>query len=204
MYCEAGLNLRTKRPKRRVAAAHREQRPSASNFDECWSMDFVSDNLFNGRRIRALTVVDNFSRACLAIYVDRSIKGSDVVNELERLRLFKGRRPQRIQVDQGPEFISKDLDKWAYEHGVTLDFSRPGKPTDNALIESFNGSFRDECLNTNWFLSLDDAKEKVNIWRKDYNEFRPHSSLGNLTPEEYRKKHLKSPKISNFACLGYG
>ena len=204
IYCLAGLNLRAKRPKRRVSAAHREKRPDVSTFDECWSMDFVSDSLFNGRRIRALTVVDNFSRECLAIHVDRKIKGNDVVNVLERLRLFKGRWPQRIQVDQGPEFISKNLDRWAYENEVTLDFSRPGKPTDNALIESFNGSFRDECLNTNWFLSIQDAKAKVSAWRKDYNGFRPHSSLGNLTPEEFRQKHLKHAKISNFAGLGYG
>ena len=204
VYCEAGLNLRAKRPRRRVAAAHREQRPVVSSLDECWSMDFVSDNLFNGRRIRALTIVDNYSRECLGIYVDRSIKGRDVVTELERLRLLGGRRPQRIQVDQGPEFISKDLDRWAYENRVTLDFSRPGKPTDNALIESFNGSFRDECLNTNWFLSLRDAREKIDSWKKEYNSFRPHSSLENLTPDEFRKKQLKRPKIYNFGCLEYG
>lgn len=204
VYCDAGLHLRAKRPKRRVAAAHREQRPIVSSFDECWSMDFVSDNLFNGRRIRALTIVDNYSRECLGIYVDRSIKGRDVVAELERLRLFEGRRPGRIQVDNGPEFISKDLDKWAYEHGITLDFCRPGKPTDNALIESFNGSFRDECLNTNWFLSIADAREKISCWRKEYNSFRPHSSLRNMTPDQFRKKHLKRPKIYNFGCLEYG
>ena len=167
-------------------------------------MDFVSDNLFNGRRIRALTIVDNYSRECLGIYVDRSIKGRDVVTELERLRLFGGRRPQPIQVDQGPEFISKDLDRWAYENKVTFDFSRPGKPTDNALIESFNGSFRDECLNTNWFLSLRDTREKIESWKKEYNSFRPHSSLENMTPDEFREKQLKRPKIYNFGCLGFG
>ena len=127
-----------------------------------------------------------------------------MVNELDRLRLFEGRRSQRIQVDNGPEFISKDLDRWAYEHGVTLDFCRLGKPTDNALIESFNGSFRDECLNTNWFLSIRDAREKISSWRKEYNGFRPHSSLENMTPDEFRKKQLKRPKIYNFGCLEYG
>lgn len=167
-------------------------------------MDFVSDSLFNGRRIRALTVVDNFSRECLAIHVDRAIKGRDVVAALERLRLFEGRKPQRILLDNGPEFISKDMDRWAYENDVTLDFCRPGKPTDNALIESFNGSFRDECLNTHWFLSLQDAKDKISLWRRDYNGFRPHSSLKNLTPDEFRKKHLKRAKISNLRCLGNG
>ena len=150
IYCEEGLNLRRKRPRCRVAAALRVKRPQASNFDQCWSMDFVADNLFNGRRIRALTIVDNFSRECLDIFVGRAIKGTDVVAVLERLRLFGRRSPERIQVDNGSEFISKALDKWAYENNVGLDFSRPGKPTDNPFIESFNGSFRDECLNTNW------------------------------------------------------
>jgi putative transposase len=106
---------------------------------------------------------------------------------MEQLRLLDERCPERIKVDNGPEFIPKDLDKWAYKNGVILSLSRPGKPTDNALIESFNGCFRDECLNTNWFLSVDDAREIVKIWRKDYNEFRPHSSLRNLTPEQSGK-----------------
>lgn len=204
IYCEEGLNIRHKRPRRRVAAAHRLLRPEVSKIDQCWSMDFVSDNLFNGRRIRALTIVDNFSRECMAIHVDKKISGSSVVQVLERLRLFEGRCPARIQVDNGPEFISKVLDKWAYENSVVLDFSRPGKPTDNALIESFNGSFRDECLNTNWFLSVDDAKAKVASWRRDYNSFRPHSSLSNLTPDQFRKKHSNRPKILKLACPGFG
>nr|WP_145924845.1 IS3 family transposase [Syntrophotalea acetylenivorans] len=203
IYCEEGLNLRHKRPRRRVAAAHRVQRPEVSKIDQYWSMDFVADNLFNGRRIRVLTVVDNLSRECLAIHVDRAIKGKHIVQAMERLRLFTDRCPERIQVDNGSEFISKDLDKWAYENGVTLDFSRPGKPTDNALIESFNGSFRDECLNTNWFLSIDDAKKKVDAWRRDYNGFRPHSSLGNLTPAQFREQH-GSPKSLHLVCPGYG
>ena len=204
IYCEEGLNLRPKRPRRRVAAAHRIKRPKVSKIDQCWSMDFVSDNLFNGRRIRALTIVDNLSRECLAIQVGQGIKGKDVVQVMERLRLFKERCPERIQVDNGSEFISKDFDKWAYEQGVTLDFSRPGKPTDNALIESFNGSFRDECLNTNWFLSIDDARKKVDTWRRDYNGFRPHSSLGNLTPKQFREQHVGSPKSLQLVCPGYG
>jgi len=99
------------------------------------------------------------------------------------------RIPKRIKVDNGSEFISKALDKWAYENQVALEFSRPGKPTDNAYIESFNGSFRDECLNVHWFMSLEDAREKIEIWRCDYNEFRPHSSLGNMTPNEFANFH---------------
>ena len=194
IYCEEGLKLRRKRPKRRVSAAHRLKRPQAERVDQCWSMDFVADNLFNGRRIRALTVVDNFSRQCLAIQVGHSMKAEQVVSTMEGLRLFADRTPKRIQVDNGSEFISKALDKWAYENKVTLDFSRPGKPTDNALIESFNGSFRDECLNTHWFLSLDDARQKIEDWRQDYNRFRPHSSLGNMAPDEFAERASQSRK----------
>lgn len=204
IYCEEGLNLRHRRPRRRVAAAHRMERPEISRIDQCWSMDFVADNLFTGRRIRALTVVDNLSRECLAIHVDHAIKGQDVVTVMERLRLFKERCPERIQLDNGSEFVSKDFDRWAYENGITLDFSRPGKPTDNALIESFNGSFRDECLNANWFLSIDDARKKVEAWRRDYNGFRPHSSLENLTPEQFRDQHIGGPKFPRLACLNSG
>ena len=147
-------------------------------------MDFVADQLFDGRKIRALTVVDNFSRQCVAIHVGQSLKGEDVVGVMDRLRVQHNRVPERIQVDNGSEFISKALDLWAYDNKVTLDFSRPGKPTDNPFIESFNGSFRDECLNAHWFLSLDDAREKIEFWRQEYNTFRPHSSLGGLTPDE--------------------
>jgi putative transposase len=150
-------------------------------------MDFVCDNLFNGRRFRALTVVDNFSRECVAIRAGQSIRGQDVVAVMTQLGLERG-VPQRIQCDNGSEFISKVLDKWAYEQGVVMDFSRPGKPSDNALIESFNGSFRDECLNVNWFLSIEDAREKIERWRIDYNQFRPHSSLDEMTPSEFAEQ----------------
>lgn len=184
IYCEEGLNLRAKRPKRRVSAAHRVRRPPASGPNESWSMDFVTDSLFNGRRFRSLTVVDNYSRECLAIEVGQHIKGEDVMQVMNQIKAERG-VPRSIYVDNGPEFISKELDKWAYLSGVELDFSRPGKPVDNALIESFNGSFRDECLNVNWFLSLEDAREKIESWRRDYNEWRPHSSLDNLSPRQY-------------------
>jgi len=184
IYCEEGLNLRRKRPRRRVAAAHRVLQPVATQIDECWSMDFVADSLFNGRRFRALTIVDNFSRESLAILPAQSIKGDDVIRVFKRLKGM-GRIPKRIKVDNGSEFISKVMDKWAYQHRIVLDFSRPGKPVDNALIESFNGSFRDECLNVHWFVSLADAEEKIEEWRIDYNERRPHSSLGDRTPKEF-------------------
>ena len=145
----------------------------------------MSDGLLNGSRFRALTVGDNFSRECLAIHAGKSLKGEDVVSVMEALRVLVERLPVRIQTDNGSEFISKSLDKWAYEHGVTIDFSRPGKPTDNSFIESFNGSLRDECLNIHWFLSLDDARKKLEQWRMEYNHERTHSSLNNLTPAEF-------------------
>ena len=144
-------------------------------------MDFVADALFDGRRFRGLTLVDNFSRECLGIVVDQSLRGEHVVSLLSEVVQQRG-RPARIQTDNGPEFASLALDRWAYDNGVTLDFSRPGKPTDNAFIESFNGSLRDECLNTSWFMSLDDARDKIETWRQDYNHFRPHSSIGDLPP----------------------
>jgi len=147
-------------------------------------MDFMSDELFDGRRIRLLTIVDNHTRESLAIHVGRRIRGCDVVEVLERIVKDHG-TPQTIRVDNGPEFISKDVDQWAYWNHVTLDFSRPGKPTDNAYIESFNGRFRQECLNEHWFMNFEDAWEKVESWRRDYNEERPHSSLENTTPAEF-------------------
>ncbi|TYZ05430.1 IS3 family transposase, partial [Hymenobacter lutimineralis] len=184
LYCLEGLHLRSKRPKRNRAAAHRLERVDLQRPHQSWSMDFVADQLFDGRKIRALTIVDNYSRQCLAIHVGQSLKGDDVVAVVSRLQQTLAIVPERIQVDNGSEFISKALDKWAYEQQVTLDFSRPGKPTDNPYIESFNGSFRDECLNVHWFLSLADAQEKIEQWRQEYNGFRPHSSLQNLTPDQ--------------------
>jgi putative transposase len=128
----------------------------------------------------------------MAIHADQSIKGVDMVDILNRLKYEENEMPQRIQVDNGSEFISKNLDHWAHANNVTLDYSRPGKPTDNPFIESFNGSFRDEYLNTNWFLSLLDAKQKIEQWRRDYNGFRPHSSLNDLTPNEVHSEQIKS------------
>lgn len=190
LYKLEGLNLRSKRPRRNRAGAHRLDRIEVTRPHQCWSMDFVADALFDGRRFRALTVVDNYSRRCLAIHVDASIKGHDVTDIVARISEQAGQTPERIQVDNGSEFISKALDRWAYEHAVTLDFSRPGKPTDNAYIESFNGSLRDECLNTNWFLSLEDAREKIEAWRSEYNADRPHQSLGDLSPDMYLAEHF--------------
>ena len=144
-------------------------------------MDFVHDQLVTGRKIRVLTIVDTFSRFSPATDPRFSYRGEDVVQTLERVCRQVG-YPSAIRVDQGSEFISRDLDLWAYQKDVILDFSRPGKPTDNAFIESFNGKFRAECLNTHWFMSLDDARTKMEDWRRDYNEVRPHSAIGNNPP----------------------
>lgn len=144
-------------------------------------MDFVHDQLATGRKLRILTIIDTFTRVAPTVDVRFSYKGEDVVQTLERVCRGTG-YPQSIRVDQGPEFVSRDLDLWAYQKDVILDFSRPGKPTDNSFIESFNGKLRAECLNTHWFMSLDDARSKLEAWRKDYNEVRPHSAIGNKPP----------------------
>ena len=181
LYKEMGLQLRNKTPKRRVKAKLREGRTDATKSNETWAMDFVHDQLVTGSKLRILTIVDTFSRFSPATDPRLSYRGEDVVRTLERVCRRHG-YPKSIRVDQGSEFISRDLDLWAYQKGVTLDFSRPGKPTDNAFIESFNGKFRAECLNTHWFMSLDDARSKMEEWHKDYNEVRPHSAIGNKPP----------------------
>jgi putative transposase len=178
LYKELGLQLRHKTPKRRVKAKLRDDRCEAQQHNETWAMDFVHDQLATGRKIRVLTVVDTFSRFSPAVDPRFSYRGEDVVLTLERICKSVG-YPKTIRVDQGSEFISRDLDLWAYQKSVVLDFSRPGKPTDNAFIESFNGKFRAECLNSHWFMSLEDARRKMEAWRKDYNEVRPHSAIGN-------------------------
>ena len=157
-------------------------------------MDFMSDQLYNGHRIRVLTLVDNHTRESLALYVGQRVRSMDVIRVLERV-VDKHGLPESIRVDNGPEFISRDLDCWAYWNKVKLDFSRPGKPTDNAYIESFNARFRLECLNEHWFLSLEDAREKIESWREDYNHRRPHSSLDDLTPVAFAKLG-QSPRAS--------
>lgn len=184
IYRKEGLNLRSKRPRRNRSGAHRLEHLDIDQVHQCWSMDFVADQLFDGRKFRTLTIVDNYSRKSLHLGVAQSLKGEDVVLALEQCKLIEQTVPQRIQVDNGSEFISKALDKWAYDNKVILDFSRPGKPTDNPFIESFNGKLRDECLSVNWFLSLQDAQEQIEAWRWEYNHLRPHSSLNNFTPIE--------------------
>lgn len=181
LYNEMGLQLRNKTPKRRVKAKLREDRTEATQSNETWAMDFVHDQLVTGRKIRVLTIVDTYSRFSPATDPRFSYRGEDVVQTLEQVCARTG-YPKSIRVDQGSEFVSRDLDLWAYQKGVTLDFSRPGKPTDNAFIESFNGKFPAECLNTHWFMSHEDACEKMEAWRRYYNEERPHSAIGNRPP----------------------
>ena len=187
LYREMGLQLRNKSPKRKVKAKLREGRSAPVCSNDVWAMDFVHDQLYDGRKIRILTVIDTFTRYVPAIEVRQRFTGADVVATLETVCRQTG-YPKSISVDQGPEFISKDLDLWAYARGVELDFSRPGKPTDNAFIESLNGKFRAECLSAHWFLSLADARLKCERWRGDYNDIRPHSAIGYETPAALVKR----------------
>ena len=194
IYREQGLNLRTKRPLRNRSAKHRIERIEPIRAHQVWSMDFVADQLFDGRKFRVLTIVDNYGKKCPGLFANQSIKGSDVVTYLETAVQREGVVPERIQVDNGSEFISKELDRWAYENKVVLDFSRPGKPTDNPYIESFNGKFRDECLSVHWFSSLEDVRSKIEEWRNEYNGCRPHTSLSGLTPLEFLTLQQNRPE----------
>jgi len=185
LYRDEGLCVGRHKPRRHKSSVTRPERTKATRVNESWSMDFMADQLFDGRRFRLLTIVDDFTRESLAIEVGQRLTGDDVARVLDRIRCGRAALPKKIRVDNGTEFTSKRLDQWAYLSGVRLDFSRPGTPIDNGLIEAFNGRLRAECLNENWFLSLADAKEKVAAWRNHYNVERPHSALGNLAPKEF-------------------
>lgn len=182
LYQLEGLKLRGKKRKRVARKRLPPMTPSAPN--ERWSLDFTSDQLADGRRFRTLNIVDEFTREALAIEAATSIPGSVVVRVLEEVAKTRG-YPKSLVTDNGPEFIGRALDAWAYEHKVRLDFIQPGKPTQNAFVESFNGKFRDECLNQHWFVSLRHARAEIAIWRDDYNNIRPHSALANLAPAQY-------------------
>jgi putative transposase len=183
LYRALGLSLRLKRRRKRASAV-RVPMPRPTRINQVWSMDFVHDRLANGRVIKCLVVVDEYSRECLAIEVDFGISGERVIRVLNRLIELYG-KPQAIRSDNGPEFAGNAMDAWAYETGVKLDFIQPGKPTQNAFCESFNGRFREECLNDNQFKALVEAQVVIEAWRKDFNEERPHSSLNGLTPSEF-------------------
>lgn len=163
-------------------------------------MDFTHDMLADGRRFRTLNIVDDFTRECPAIEVDTSLPGGRVVRVLERLAQTRG-LPKAIVLDNGPEFAGRRLDAWAFERGVELLFIRPGKPVENAFIESFNGRFRDECLNSHWFTGLDDARQRIEAWRRDYNLVRPHSALGGKSPAEFASESKASESTNLVAGL---
>ena len=181
IYNESGLQLRNKTPKRRVKAKLRDDRAPATRPNGVWAMDSVHDQLATGKKNRVLTVVDTFSRFSPAIDPKFNYWAEDVVATLERVCAGMG-YPKTIRVDQGSEFVSRDLDLWAYAKGVTLDFSRPGKPIDNAFIEAFKGPLRSECLNAHWFMTLADAREKMEKWLRYYHEVRPHGAIGHKPP----------------------
>lgn len=200
VYRDEGLSLRRKKRKK-IASELRISIPDAVKLGQHWAMDFMSDALFNGRKIRLLTLIDEYSRECLAIEVDTSINGVRVTNVLSCVAMMRG-LPNIIKVDNGPEFIGKALDAWAYERGVQLHFSRPGKPVDNRFIESFNGRLRDECLNDNWFMSLQEARTIIENWREEYNTQRPHSSLSDLTPSEFFEKEQEKLQLELVQSMG--
>lgn len=195
VYREQGLAVRRKKRKR-VAQADRQPRVVPIRENIQWSLDFMRDTLANGRVFRTLNVVDDATRECLAIEVDTSLSGARVGRVLDRIATRRGYYPNRIVLDNGPECRSIALDQWAYNHEVQLWFIRPGKPIENCFVESFNGRFRDECLNTHWFLTLTDARRLIEVWRKDYNQVRPHSSLDGRPPEEYAR-NLKNSWSQN-------
>jgi putative transposase len=185
LYREEGLSLR-RRKRKRLTSEGRGPGELANGSNQVWSLDFVSDCTATSRRLKLLTIVDTFTRESLAIEVDTSISGERVARVLDRVIAERGAQPEEVVMDNGPELTSRALDQWAYERGVRLHFIAPGKPVQNAFIESFNGRLRDECLNLNWFFGVADARQIVEAWRLDYNQVRPHGSLGGLTPEEYR------------------
>lgn len=188
LYQEAGLQVRRRRRKR-IVMGERTPIERARGPNESWSMDFVADSLADGRRVRCLAVVDDFTRECVAAVVDTSITGARVARELEQVIAGRG-SPASITVDNGPEFAGRVLDEWAYRRGIRLRFIRPGKPVENAYAESFNGKFRDECLNEHWFTSLNHARALVGQWQQEYNHERPHSSLGDLPPAVFAAQWL--------------
>ena len=187
LYSDAGLSVRRRKWRHGVAVERQGlERPTGPN--QVWSMDFVSDALANGRRIKVLTIVDDFSKEAIDLAVDFGISGHYVTRVLDQAARFRG-YPKAIRTDQGPEFTGRALDQWACQHGVQLKLIQAGKPTQNAFIESFNGRFRDECLNDHWFTSLPQARILIAAWRRDYNQHRPHSALNYQTPAEFAAEH---------------
>jgi putative transposase len=190
IYRAAGLSVR-RRKGRKKALGSREERREVQRPNGRWSLDFVSDQLTDGRRLKLMTVVDEYTREALRVVVSRSIRGDDVTRELEGIVAERG-MPEEIQSDNGTEFTSNAVQEWAYRRGIKWRYIEPGKPTQNSYIESFNGRIRDECLNEHWFETVTEAKSLIELWRKDYNEHRPHSSLGGMTPAAFAQEAKKN------------
>lgn len=188
MYSEEGLTLRRKRHRKRKAGARMTYLPPVTRPNERWAMDFVSDSIAGGRRFRVLSIVDHFTRECPWLEVDTSLPSARVIRVLEQLIEVRG-KPEMIVVDNGPEFISIAMDRWAFLQGIVLHFIEPGKPMQNGHVESFNGTLRDDCLNENWFLNIDEARDVIERWKEEYNEFRPHSSIGNIPPALFADRY---------------
>jgi len=186
LYRLEGLQVR-RRKRKRCSGWARQPLPAPTAANQVWSLDFMSDTLASGRKLRTLNIVDDYTRECLGIEVDTSLPGARVVRVLERIVGERG-RPRQIRTDNGPEFAGRALDQWCFAQGVEQHFIQPGKPMQNGYIESFNGKFRDECLNESWFVSLADARRTIEQWRKHYNQERPHSALGYRTPEEFAQQ----------------
>ena len=190
LWSKAGLQVPRKRPRKRVAASRpRPQLPMGAN--ELWAYDFVYDACANGQQIKCLTVVDEYTRECLAIDVAGSIRSGRVIEVLSRLISERG-APLSLRSDNGPEFVSKALLKWAARESLDLALIEPGKPWQNGLNESFNGKFRDECLSMEWFRCRAEARVVIEEWRRHYNSVRPHSSLNNMTPEHFCRQYGKN------------
>lgn len=183
LYTEEGLTVRTK-VRVRAARRHRVPQVVATAPNQRWSMDFMSERVADGRWFRILTVVDQFTRECLCLLANQSLSGEKVAQALEPVVIQRG-APRSITVDNGSEFASRVMEAWAYQHGIQLEFIRPGKPVENGFIESFNGRLRDECLNVEVFFTLDDVREKLARWQTDYNCLRPHSSLQDQAPASF-------------------
>jgi putative transposase len=202
LYREEALQVRTAKRKKRSGQL-RVPLPGVTCANQRWSMDFVSDRLADGRWFRILTVIDQYTRECLCSYADRSQTGDKVVEQMKRLVKLRG-APESITADNGGEFAGRAMELWAYQSKVKLDFIQPGKPAENGYIESFNGRLRDECLNSEIFFDLSDAREKLERWRRDYNDTRPHSALADRTPNEFasivRGRPLPLPSVDKAAA----
>lgn len=195
LYREEGLSIRAKLPHRKRAWRYRQARSAIDAPNAVWALDFMSDRLFNDRSFRLLTVIDCHTREALSIAPRVNFRAYQVTEVLDGLVRLRG-RPGSLRVDNGPEFAGRLLDQWAYLNGVEIEFSRPGRPTDNAYIEAFNARLRAECLNASWFLSMADARDRIELWRKEYNEDRPHTALGGLTPSAFANQAFEARTLA--------